>query len=44
MRSPLWWSGHDLFGGRGGIGDTIVGLFVLGVLNDGLDYVKIDSS
>ena len=30
-------------GGRGGIGNTIVGLFVLGVLNNGLDYVKIDS-
>src|SRR5579859_3062526 len=35
--------GTSLFGGRGGIGNTIVGLFVLGVLNNGLDYVKIDS-
>ena len=29
--------GTSLFGGRGGIGNTIVGLFVLGVLNNGLD-------
>ena len=35
--------GTSLFGGRGGIGNTIVGLFVLGVLNNGLDYVKIDN-
>ena len=28
---------------RGGIGNTIVGLFVLGVLNNGLDHVNIDS-
>jgi len=35
--------GTSLFCGRGGIGNTIVGLFVLGVLNNGLDYVKIDS-
>jgi ribose transport system permease protein len=35
--------GTSLFGGRGGIGNTIVGLLVLGVLNNGLDYVKIDS-
>lgn len=35
--------GTSLFGGRGGIGNTIVGVFVLGVLNNGLDYVKIDS-
>ena len=35
--------GTSLFGGRGGIANTIVGLFVLGVLNNGLDYVKIDS-
>ena len=33
----------SLFGGRGGIGNTIVGLFVLGVLNNGLDHVNIDS-
>src|SRR6201981_1732262 len=35
--------GTSLFGGRGGIGHTIVGLFVLGVLNNGLDHVNIDS-
>ncbi len=35
--------GTSLFGGQGGIGNTIVGLFVLGVLNNGLDHVKIDS-
>jgi ribose transport system permease protein len=35
--------GTSLFGGRGGIGNTVVGLFVLGVLNNGLDHVKIDS-
>ena len=35
--------GTSLFGGRGGIGNTIVGLFVLGVLNNGLDHVYIDS-
>jgi ribose transport system permease protein len=35
--------GTSLFGGRGGIGNTIVGLFVLGVLNNGLDYVQVDS-
>ena len=35
--------GTSLFGGRGGIGNTIVGLFVLGVLNNGLDHIKIDS-
>ena len=35
--------GTSLFGGRGGIGNTIVGLFVLGVLNNGLDHVQIDS-
>jgi ribose transport system permease protein len=34
--------GTSLFGGRGGIGSTIVGLFVLGVLNNGLDHVQID--
>src|SRR6266849_2876014 len=32
--------GTSLFGG---IGDTIVGLFVLGVLNNWLDQVNIDS-
>ena len=36
--------GTSLFGGHGGIGNTIVGLFVLGVLNNGLDHVNnIDS-
>jgi len=35
--------GTSLFGGQGGIGNTIVGLFVLGVLNNGLDHIKIDS-
>jgi ribose transport system permease protein len=35
--------GTSLFGGRGGIGNTILGLFVLGVLNNGLDHVNIDS-
>ncbi len=34
--------GTSLFGGRGGIGNTIVGLFVLGVLNNGLDHIQID--
>jgi ribose transport system permease protein len=35
--------GTSLFGGRGGIGNTIIGLFVLGVLNNGLDHIRIDS-
>jgi len=35
--------GTSLFGGQGGIGNTIVGLLVLGVLNNGLDHVRIDS-
>jgi ribose transport system permease protein len=35
--------GTSLFGGRGGIANTLVGLFVLGVLNNGLDHVNIDS-
>src|SRR5712672_3276066 len=35
--------GTSLLGGRGGVGNTIVGLFVLGVLNNGLDHVNIDS-
>ena len=30
-------------GEGGGIGNAIVGLFVLGVLNNGLDHVNIDS-
>ena len=35
--------GTSLFGGRGGIGNTVIGLLVLGVLNNGLDHVNIDS-
>ena len=35
--------GTSLFGGQGGIGNTVVGLMVLGVLNNGLDHVRIDS-
>jgi ribose transport system permease protein len=35
--------GTSLFGGRGGIGNTLVGLLVLGVLNNGLDHINIDS-
>jgi ribose transport system permease protein len=35
--------GTSLFGGRGGIGNTIVGLLILGVLNNGLDHIQIDS-
>ncbi|WP_315925336.1 ABC transporter permease [Mesorhizobium sp. SP-1A] len=35
--------GTSLFGGRGGIGNTIIGLFILGVLNNGLDHIEIDS-
>ncbi len=35
--------GASLFGGQGSIGNTIVGLFVLGVLNNGLDHINIDS-
>jgi hypothetical protein len=35
--------GTGLFGGRVGIGNTIVGLFVLRVLDNGLDDVKIDN-
>jgi ribose transport system permease protein len=35
--------GTSLFGGQGGIGNTIIGLFVLGVLNNGLDHINIDS-
>ena len=35
--------GTSLFGGRGGIRNTILGLFVLGVLNNGLDHIDIDS-
>ena len=35
--------GTSLFGGRGGIGNTILGLLVLGVLNNGLDHIDIDS-
>jgi len=35
--------GTSLFGGQGGIGNTVIGLFVLGILNNGLDHVRIDS-
>ena len=35
--------GTSLFGGIGGILNTVIGLFVLGVLNNGLDHVDIDS-
>jgi ribose transport system permease protein len=35
--------GTSLFGGQGGIGNTIIGLLVLGVLNNGLDHVRMDS-
>ncbi|MBV8457953.1 MAG: ABC transporter permease [Acetobacteraceae bacterium] len=35
--------GTSLFGGEGGIGNTVIGLLVLGVLNNGLDHVDIDS-
>lgn len=35
--------GTSLFGGQGGIGNTIIGLCVLGVLNNGLDHVNVDS-
>ena len=35
--------GTSLFGGQGGIGNTVIGLLVLGVLNNGLDHVSIDS-
>ena len=34
--------GTSLFGGRGGIPNTILGLLVLGVLNNGLDHIAID--
>ncbi len=32
-----------LLAGRGGIGNTILGLLVVGLLNNGLDHVAIDS-
>jgi ribose transport system permease protein len=35
--------GTSLFGGQGGIGNTIIGLFVLGILNNGFDHVRIVS-
>jgi ribose transport system permease protein len=35
--------GTSLFGGIGGIPNTIIGLFVLGILNNGLDHIDIDS-
>src|SRR5260370_25107009 len=41
--SAVFVGGTSLFGGQGGIGNTIIGLFVLGILNNGLDHVRIDS-
>ena len=35
--------GTSIFGGQGGIPNTVVGLFVLGVLNNGLAHINIDS-
>lgn len=35
--------GTSLFGGKGGIGNTIIGLLVLGVVNNGLDHIQMDS-
>jgi ribose transport system permease protein len=35
--------GTSLFGGQGGIGNTVIGLFVLGILNNVLDHISIDS-
>ncbi len=35
--------GTSLIGGRGGIPNTIVFLFMVGVLNNGLDPINIDS-
>ncbi len=35
--------GTSLFGGQGGIGNTVIGVLVLGVLNNGLDHVRMDS-
>ncbi len=35
--------GTSLFGGRGGIGNTVIGLLVLGVVNNGLDHIQMDS-
>src|SRR6202046_2568921 len=35
--------GTSLFGGQGGIGNTIIVLFVLGELNNGLKHINIDS-
>ena len=29
--------------GRGGIGNTVIGLLVLGVVNNGLDHIQMDS-
>ena len=42
-RSAVVVGGTSLFGGRGGIGNTIIGLLVLGVVNNGLDHIQIDS-
>lgn len=35
--------GTSLFGGKGGIPNTIIGLLVLGVVNNGLDHIQMDS-
>ena len=35
--------GTSPLGGRGGIGNTIIGLLVLGVVNNGLDHIQMDS-
>ncbi len=35
--------GTSLFGGQGGIGNTITGLLITGVLNNGLDHSSIDN-
>jgi ribose transport system permease protein len=34
--------GTSLFGGRGGIGYTVIGLLTFGVLNNGLNHVEMD--
>ena len=35
--------GRPSTGGRGGVGNTIIGLLVLGVVNNGLDHIQMDS-
>ena len=34
--------GTSLFGGRGGIANTVVGLLTLGVLHNGLNHIDIN--